>query len=196
MDVSAGDLAALIGIAAVVAFWWWRRGDDGEQKQRTDKEREAARKRKQSEHDSKLLIARLWQWLWKEDTADLGKISPGEFEQLVARLYERMGYEVRPTQQSRDGGVDLYAKRARDAGTEEIAVECKHYPNRTVGVVPLRALYGVVTSQPQLTRGVLVTSGSFSRDACKFVDGKRMDLIAGERLCELLTKYDLEDWSP
>ncbi len=121
---------------------------------------------------------------------------PSGFEELVARLYEQMGYDVELTSQSRDGGVDLYARRTNEAGVEEIAVQCKHYSG-TVGVAEARALYGVVSAEQRLARGVLVTSGSFSAGCQSFAHKtsrhkKRIDLIDGERLRELLERYGVQ----
>ena len=117
-------------------------------------------------------------------------MTPSEFEEIVARLYEQMGFNVGLTQHSRDGGVDLYARRENEAGVEEIAVQCKHYSG-TVGVAEARALYGVLSAEQRLARGVLVTSGSFSDGCRSFVEGKRIDLIDGARLHELLDRYQV-----
>ena len=107
---------------------------------------------------------------------------------MAARLYERMVFDVDLTQHSRDGSVDLYARRENEAGVEEIAVQCKHYGG-TVGVAEARVLYGVVSPEQRLARGVLVTGGSFSDGCRSFVEGKRIDLIDQERLRELLEHY-------
>ncbi len=122
---------------------------------------------------------------------DLETMTPSEFEKVVARLYEQMGFNVDLTQHSHDGGVDLYARRTNEAGVEGVAVQCKHYSG-TVGVAEARALFGVVSADQRLARGVLVTSGSFSAGCRLFVEGKRIDLIDRERLRELLDRYGVQ----
>ena len=191
MEVSSGDLLGLSGIAVVVFLWWrWRGNDDDD-----DDSKPSADSRPEEDWGDRIgaFIVAPWQWLWRSDDSDddLEKVSPREFEQLIARLYEQMGYRVELTKQSRDGGVDLYARRQHEVGTEELAIECKHYRKHTVGVAPARALYGVLTAQPQLTRAVIVTSGSFSPDCQKFVASKRIDLMDGEQLRRLAKKHDL-----
>ena len=47
---------------------------------------------------------------------DLYKLSPRKFEELVAYLMEQNGYEVNLTQQSKDGGVDIFALHKDDFG--------------------------------------------------------------------------------
>ena len=127
----------------------------------------------------------------RKSAVGLEAMTPDDFEALVARLYERMGFDVDLTQHSRDGGVDLYARRENEAGVEEIAVQCKHYSG-TVGVAEARALYGVVSAERRLTRGVLVTSGSFSTGCQEFADRNRIGLIDGEHLRELLEENEVQ----
>ena len=123
---------------------------------------------------------------------DLEAMQPDEFEDLVARLYKQMGYDVDLTQHSRDGGVDVYARRTNEAGIEEIAVQCKHYTRSgPIGPAEARALLGVVNDQKRLARGVLVTSGSFSTGCQEFADRNRIGLIDGERLRELLEHHEV-----
>lgn len=121
----------------------------------------------------------------KPEADESDTITPLQFERDVARLYEGLGFTVEMTPQSHDGGVDFYAQRATEAGNDEIiAVQCKHYSG-TVGVDAARSLYGVITDQQHLTRGVLAASSTFSPECYKFTRGKRIDLLAGEQLQQL-----------
>ena len=132
-------------------------------------------------------------WLvWPASKDEVEDYSPRQFEELVARLFEHLEYDVELTKQSRDGGVDLYARRSSVIGSDELAIECKHYKKSKVGVAPARALYGVLTAQPNLTRGVLITSGAFSEDCRKFAANKRIDLLDGAQLRRLLQEHDLK----
>jgi len=127
----------------------------------------------------------------KEDGSkrNLEDISPEEFEKLIGELYRRMGFQAKLTSVTRDSGVDIYASRISESGAEYLAIQCKHYPKGIVGVEHARALYGVIQSQQHITRGVLVTSGDFSRDCREFASGKRIQLIDGIYLKGLLEKY-------
>lgn len=120
------------------------------------------------------------------------QLSPTQFEELIARLYRRMGYETKLTPKTRDKGVDIYATRTTESGTEFLAIQCKHFPNGTVGVDAARALYGVIQDQPKITRGVLATSGHFSKDCEGFARGKRLELFDGLIIRGLLFKYNCE----
>jgi HJR/Mrr/RecB family endonuclease len=123
----------------------------------------------------------------------LQNLSPLQFEELIARLYERQGFIARQTQASYDQGVDIHAKRTTDAGTDSLVIQCKHYYNGTVPVSAVRDLYGVLRSRPQVGRAVLVTSGHFSKPCYDFAGGKNIQLLPMEELVGLLEKYDLLD---
>jgi len=122
---------------------------------------------------------------------DLAGISPNEFEMLIARLYEKMGYDVKLTPQTRDEGIDIHAKRVTEVGTEYFAIQCKHYPRGTVGVEHARSLYGVIQSKSHITKGVLITSGKFSADCREFASKKRLELFDGAYIHGLLMKHDV-----
>jgi len=121
----------------------------------------------------------------------LEQISPQEFERLIGKLYEKIGYHIKLTPQTKDRGIDIYAKRVSETGTEYLAIQCKHYPDGVVGVEHIRSLYGVIQAQSEITKGVLVTSGKFSKESQDFAKGKRIELFDGKILLALLRKYNL-----
>lgn len=98
----------------------------------------------------------------------LHRISPREFEIMIAGLLRQLGYDVEITSESRDGGVDIFAFKSDGFTIGKFAVECKRYsPERAVGREVCDKLFGVVASRG-LTGGVVVTSSRFSRDALAF----------------------------
>lgn len=96
------------------------------------------------------------------------RISPREFELLVAELLTRDGYEVQVTPFSKDGGVDIFAAKTMTLGRLLFLVECKRYaPSNPVQVDVVRALHGNVSAR-QATGGVVVTTSRFTRGAKQF----------------------------
>jgi hypothetical protein len=62
------------------------------------------------------------------------------FEELVAEILEKQGYEVDLTPASGDGGFDMYAAKKDGLGKFLYLVECKRYtPPNKVGVEIIRA---------------------------------------------------------
>jgi restriction system protein len=114
------------------------------------------------------------------------------FEEFVAELFTTIGYKTRVTQKSGDKGVDVVAHRD-ELGIEPpiIKIQVKSTEG-TVGDPEVSQLFGKVASGEF---GVLVTLGSFSKQARDFAESKsNLRLIDGEELVRLTLKnYDALD---
>jgi SNF2 family DNA or RNA helicase len=118
--------------------------------------------------------------------ANFTEMSGIEFEHYVKKLLESKGWEVEATPPTRDGGVDLIARRHDEMGLESILyVQCKNYAS-PVGVDVVRELNGILPRQSIGTRGVLVCPSGFSADAMAF--GRDRGIVLWDRhyLFELL----------
>lgn len=145
-------------------------------------------------HTGLLLLAWGGVWLWREwqrwirrrrfeDTRTLEQLlnlSPGEFEEWTAVLFERHGYRVHNVPDVADHGVDLMVTSPRG---ERAVVQCKRYRG-TVGEPAVRDLYGTVL-HVRADLGFLVTTGHISRAARMWARGKPLELIDGQRLVRL-----------
>ncbi len=103
------------------------------------------------------------------------------FEELCAEAYRRKGHAVTETARGADGGVDLVLGR----GSDRVFVQCKHYADRSVGVRPVRELYGVMAAEGARA-GIVITSGSFTHQAMDFARGKPLTLVDGRKTLELV----------
>ncbi|HEX8877596.1 MAG TPA: restriction endonuclease [Phycisphaerales bacterium] len=93
------------------------------------------------------------------------EIGDRKFEEFVAEMLNRDGFEVRLTPQTRDGGYDVLAMRRLQALELLFLVECKRYKrSRKVGVEIVRSLYGVVCEK-RANAGLIVTTSTFSKPA-------------------------------
>jgi len=98
----------------------------------------------------------------------LYSLTPRGFEEVVAEVLARLGYEVTLTPVSRDGGKDIYAAERGSLGSFLYIIECKRFaPDRPVGVSLVRELFGVVQAE-RATAGILATTSFFTRDAQEF----------------------------
>lgn len=97
------------------------------------------------------------------------EVSPRKFEEIVAELLTREGFEVTLTPASRDGGKDIYAAQKGMLGELLFVVECKRYaPNRPVGIGVVQRLFGVVQAE-RANAGIIVTTArGFSSDAVRY----------------------------
>lgn len=123
----------------------------------------------------------------KANERDSESLSPTEFEEQVQRLFKVMGFNLRVTQQTRDGGIDLEGS-SLGVGGGRVVVQCKRYSG-TVPVREVRDLLGVISSNTAISQGFLVTTGRFSNDAREFANGQRVRLIDGTELRMLLRKH-------
>ncbi|MFB9123474.1 hypothetical protein E2553_19355 [Paraburkholderia dipogonis] len=103
-------------------------------------------------------------------------LTPREFEELCAELFQRQGYDVTITPKTRDGGKDLYLAKADGFGSFLYIVECKRFaPDRPVDVGIIRSLYGVAQHE-RVTAAMTLTTSYFSKDARDFADDLRYQL--------------------
>lgn len=124
---------------------------------------------------------------------ELLSISPRNFELLIGLLFKQMGYDVIITQPRNDGGYDVRLKKDSTGKSEISIVECKRYTDN-VGVKELRAFMGVV-SRERATRGLLITTSSFTRSArSEAKETNRIELIDYEALCGLFNEHFGPDW--
>jgi restriction system protein len=84
---------------------------------------------------------------------------------MIGEAFRRKGYTVvKNGGGGADGGIDL----ALHKDNKKFYVQCKQWKAYTVGVKPVRELYGVMTANGA-DGGFFVTSGSYTKDAIKFV---------------------------
>ena len=114
----------------------------------------------------------------------LEMLSWREFQQLVAEFFRRKGFLVENRGgRMPDGGVDLVAS----IGEDRYLVQCKHWRVQRVGVAVVREICGVAAAEG--AAGVfVVTSGSFTDEARRFVADNRIDieLITGAQLHRMI----------
>jgi restriction system protein len=120
--------------------------------------------------------------------------SPYFFETIVLRLLQAMGYggvsgSGMVTPVSRDGGIDgvIYEDKL---GLDTVCIQAKRWENN-VGRRTVQEFVGSMDLH-RSKKGVILTTSRFSSDALDYVDrieGKKVVLIDGERLCELMMEY-------
>jgi Restriction endonuclease len=88
------------------------------------------------------------------------------FEEIVAEIFRKFGYEIELTKRTRDGGKDIIAlRKSGDEVVERLLIECKHWQSK-IDVKPIRSLIGVAVSQKELPTGIiLATTSTFTKDA-------------------------------
>lgn len=91
-----------------------------------------------------------------------------DFERVIARMFEKKGFTVKITPQSRDGGKDIFIAK-NDLCSFLFYVECKKYaPQQHVGIDVIQRLYGVVSAE-KATGGIIATTSYFTKPAKNYI---------------------------
>ncbi len=118
-----------------------------------------------------------------------------DFEYFVRELFDKMfnvnGGEVKVTQASHDGGVDAIAFDDDPIRGGKFVIQAKRY-NNVVPVSAVRDLYGTMIHEGA-TKGILVTTSFYGKEAYDFAQDKPITLIDGQALLGLLNKYGYDN---
>ncbi len=120
--------------------------------------------------------------------------SPEFFEQLVLDVLHAMGYggsrhdAAERLGQSGDEGVDGVIREDR-LGLDLIYVQAKRWKN-VVGRPEIQKFFGALHGQ-RATKGVFITTSSFTKEAIEFADGvtPRIILVDGQELAQLMIEH-------
>lgn len=123
---------------------------------------------------------------------DINSLSGVEFEKVCQQLVENMGFETETTKASGDNGIDLIAYNHQPLLSGKYIIQCKRYSG-SVGEPIIRDLYGVVMSE-RANKGILMTTGYFTRSAISFAEGKPIELIGDKKLYDLLSSYGIAEF--
>jgi HJR/Mrr/RecB family endonuclease len=124
------------------------------------------------------------------DPAAVYRMTPGHFEQTIAHILESFGFAIELTARTSDNGADIIAVRD-GVGTSKFLIECKRYSqDRKIGVDVVRAIHGSVVAA-QATKGMIVTTGTFTRGAKDYLDRNRwlLEGVDYHKLVEWILEY-------
>ena len=130
---------------------------------------------------------------WKSSLlAVLGVMPPDAFERLSQRLLREAGFtKVEVRGKSGDGGIDGVGVLRVNLVSFQIYFQCKRWKG-SVGAKDIRDFRGAL--QGRADKGLFITTGHFTSQASDEAtrDGAiAIDLIDGDRLCDLLKEYEL-----
>lgn len=116
------------------------------------------------------------------------ELSGPEFENLLYRLFEAMGYAVQKTGKTGDQGADLIANK----DGQRIAIQAKCY----TGTVGNDAVQQAISAQKfyDCNRAMVVTNSNFTREAIELAKISSVKLISNGELSELLSQNLKESW--
>ena len=131
---------------------------------------------------------------WKSDLLNIiNESSPKAFEILCQRLLRESGcIDVKVSGGANDKGIDGTATLRLGLISFPVAFQCKRYGSTQVTPSLVREFRGALG---QLNKGIFLTTGRFTRAAIEegtdLTKGSSIDLIDGDRLCDLLREYKI-----
>jgi restriction system protein len=126
--------------------------------------------------------------------ANLLKMDPGEFEDLVGRLLAELGFEgIEVTRRSGDGGIDVRGTLVvGDVIATQMAVQVKRW--RIKNHVQAPVVQQVRGSLGTHEQGLIITTSDFSAGAKREAERPNavpVALMDGDKLVELLAEYQV-----
>ena len=128
--------------------------------------------------------------------AEIMKLTSSDFERLVVQLLLRMGYGSGideagfVTQASNDGGIDGIIKEDQ-LGFSSIYIQAKQWdPSRSVDRPEIQKFAGALQEQ-KASKGLFITTASFSSGAQKSAEAAGIVLVDGKQLTKLMIKFNL-----
>lgn len=104
------------------------------------------------------------------------------FEDEMAEVFRRLGYEVKQTPYVNDHGRDAIMHK----DGKKFLLECKRYAaGRTSGRPELQKFHSAIMTD-KADRGFFVTTGGFTTGAKKFAASEPIGLISGETLLKIM----------
>jgi len=100
-------------------------------------------------------------------------LKPDDFEEYIANLFIRLGYEAEKVGGSHDGGIDVIIKKDGETGY----IQCKKFITREVSVGAVRDFYGSFVGHLATAKGYFITTNKFTLEAIKFAEDKPIELI-------------------
>ena len=115
---------------------------------------------------------------------ELRQLSPQQFEDAIARMFERMGFSVKQTPYWKDHGRDAILMK----NGKKFLLECKrHGEGKPTGRPDLQRFHSALMTDGA-ERGFFVTTGRFTREASEFSEaiGIPIELIDQSKLKRMM----------
>ena len=117
----------------------------------------------------------------------LKRLSWDDFELLCMELFEKNGWNVKGNvKKGADGGVDIWMQKKSIMKRSTTAiVQCKRYDDAMVTIKVLREMYGLM-HEHNVDLAYIVTTSRFTKECYKFIEGKNIELIDGNKLVQMI----------
>lgn len=112
----------------------------------------------------------------------LKQMKPDEFEDFIAVLFRRLGYQTHRVGDPNDGGIDVTAKK------DDVIhyIQCRKYTGSQVTLGDIRSFSDTLANNPATGRGIFITTNTFTAKAIDFAKDKSIEIIDSVKLIKLI----------
>lgn len=116
-------------------------------------------------------------------------LSGSDFEKLLYRLYESMGYSVQLNGKVGDQGGDLVATKDQ----ERVLIQAKCYNNWNIGNSAIQEA-SAARSHYDCNKAMVIATNEFTKEAVELAKTNNVELISKPLLQKMLLDYLKESW--
>lgn len=133
------------------------------------------------------------QWLSDDELIHmLREMKPGDFENYIADLFSRLGYNTKVTGGPGDGGIDIIAEK----DGVKYYIQCKkYYRKHEVGEPEVRDFFGAIVGLATKGTGYFITTNIFTLPARQFAEGKPIELIDRYKLVDYIHRAEKKSFN-
>jgi hypothetical protein len=155
-----------------------------EEKERKEKVRENIRSSNSSKSQRKKDIT------LGEGSFDLSSVDDQEFEELIADIWEKRGWDTEVTQKSVDKGVDIRAHKYTPYERKILIQAKKFSEGNKVGSEEVQQYYSLKDQEDKVDEVLIVTTSEFTSQAEELAESLNVKLVDKERLNHILEEID------
>lgn len=128
----------------------------------------------------------------KELLNKLQNMGEYKFEELIADLWEKFGWNTKVTSGSHDRGVDVVAERKWPVYQKHLIQVKRYSSNNTVGSQDIQQYSSLKQQKNRVDSVIIVTTSDFSKPAKEVADNLNVKTMNKDRLVNIIEKLDFD----
>jgi hypothetical protein len=124
---------------------------------------------------------------------NLRDVDEYEFEEFIADLWARFGWETEVTTSSQDRGIDIIANKSHPIPQKHVIQVKRWGEDNNVGGPDIREYSSLRYQEESVDAVIVVTTSSYTQQAEEAAENLGVKLVSGRDLYELLAKVEAGD---
>lgn len=125
-----------------------------------------------------------------EVLSQLRQMDEYEFEQLVADVWEQLGWETTVTTGSSDRGIDVIARKSSPFKQKQLIQVKRYSAGNKIGSPDIQQYSSLRQQEDDVDAIIVVTTSSFTSQAEQIANDLNVKLIDGINICEMILSLD------